>query len=298
MVSYRAIAPERTGDRPDVMTAWFQRFEPDLSDLSLLADNEIPLAHSVLRIALTEYPRLDPDRWLGEIDRLADRARTRATDGDEASLIDALDAALFVEAGFHGNSALYYDPRNSFLNDVLERRTGIPITLSIVYIETGRRLGLDLFGIGLPGHFLVGHRATDGSTQVIDAFNRGSRLAREDCVRLVEENGGDARTFEERFLLPVSHRNILLRMLTNLKLIYVNNRDFARAVRVMDRSLEVAPEQWSELRDRGLVLLQNGEPGKALRDLKRYIELAPLSDDEQPVRQAIAAAQRLIAQLN
>jgi regulator of sirC expression with transglutaminase-like and TPR domain len=87
-------------------------------------------------------------------------------------------------------------------------------------------------------------------------------------------------------------------MLTNLKLIYVNNRDFARAVRVMDRSLEVAPEQWAELRDRGLVLLQNGEPGKALRDLKRYIELAPLSDDEQPVRQAIAAAQRLIAQLN
>lgn len=298
MVSYRAIASERTGARPDNMTAWFQRFEPDLSDLSLLADNEIPLAHSVLRIALTEYPRLDPDRWLGEIDRLADRARTRATDGDEASLIDALDAALFVEAGFHGNSALYYDPRNSFLNDVLERRTGIPITLSIVYIETGRRLGLELFGIGLPGHFLVGHRSTDGSTQVIDAFNRGSRLAREDCVRLVEENGGDARTFEERFLLPVSHRNILLRMLTNLKLIYVNNRDFARAVRVMDRSLEVAPEQWAELRDRGLVLLQNGEPGKALRDLKRYIELAPLSDDEQPVRQAIAAAQRLIAQLN
>ncbi len=298
MVSYRSIVPERTGDVHDVMTVSMHRFEPDLSDLAPLADDEIPLAHSVLRIALTEYPRLEKDRWLGEIDRLAERARARASGDDESALVDALDAALFVEAGFHGNSALYYDPRNSFLNDVLERRTGIPISLSIVYIETGRRLGLDLFGIGLPGHFLVGHRGKDGRTQVIDAFNRGSRLAREDCARLVEENGGDARAFEERFLLPVSHRKILLRMLTNLKLIYVNNRDFARAVKVMDRSLEVAPDQWSELRDRGLVLLQNGEPGKALRDLKRYIEFAPPTDDEQPVRQAIAAAQRLIAQNN
>lgn len=273
-------------------------FQTDLSDLSLLADEQIPLAHSVLRIALTEYPHLDPDRWLGEIDRLASRARERAESGDDASLVDALDSALFVEAGFHGNSSLYYDPRNSFLNDVLERRTGIPITLSIVYIETGRRLGLDLFGIGLPGHFLVGHRALDGQTQIIDAFNRGSRLAHEDCARLVEEGGDGDRAFEDRFLKPVSNRNILLRMLTNLKLIYVNNRDFARAVRVMDRSLEIAPDQWSELRDRGLVHLQYGEPGKALRDLRRYIECAEPSDDEQPVRQAIAAAQRLIAQLN
>lgn len=279
------------------MTALDQPFEPDLSDLSSLTDDQIPLAHSVLRIALTEYPRLDPARWLGEIDHLADRARERASDADEASLVDALDAALFVEAGFHGNSSLYYDPRNSFLNDVLERRTGIPITLSIVYIETGRRLGLDLFGIGLPGHFLVGHRFVDGRVQIIDAFNRGSRLSREDCARLVED-GDTERAFEDRFLKPVSNRNILLRMLTNLKLIYVNNRDFARAVRVMNRSLEVAPDQWAELRDRGLVLLQDGEPGKALRDLKRYIEFAPPSEDEQPIRQAIAAAQRLIAQLN
>lgn len=129
------------------MSAMEQPFDSNLSDLSTLVDEQIPLAHSVLRIALIEYPDLDPARWLGEIDHLADRARQRASDGDEASLIDALDAALFVEAGFHGNSTLYYDPRNSFLNDVLERRTGIPISLSIVYIETGRRLGLDLFGI-------------------------------------------------------------------------------------------------------------------------------------------------------
>ncbi|MBK6315402.1 MAG: transglutaminase family protein [Blastocatellia bacterium] len=153
MVSYRSIAPERTGDVHDVMTISMHRFEPDLSDLAPLADDEIPLAHSVLRIALTEYPRLEKDRWLSEIDRLAERARARASGDDDSALVDALDAALFVEAGFHGNSALYYDPRNSFLNDVLERRTGIPITLSIVYIETGRRLGLDLFGIGLPGTF-------------------------------------------------------------------------------------------------------------------------------------------------
>ncbi len=279
------------------MSAMEQPFDSNLSDLSTLVDEQIPLAHSVLRIALIEYPDLDPARWLGEIDHLADRARQRASDGDEASLIDALDAALFVEAGFHGNSTLYYDPRNSFLNDVLERRTGIPISLSIVYIETGRRLGLDLFGIGFPGHFLVGHRFVDGRTQMIDAFNRGSRLSREDCARLVEEGDSDT-PFRDRFLEPVSTRSILMRMLANLKLIYVNNRDFARALRVMDRALEVAPEQWAELRDRGLVHLQSGEAGKALRDLTRYIECAVPSDDEQPVRQAIAAAQRLIAQLN
>lgn len=282
----------------DDVTGSTGQFVPDLSDLAPLAENEIPLAHSALRIALTEYPALDPARWLGEIDRLADRARELAGGTDDRALADGLDSALFVEAGFHGNSALYYDPRNSFLNDVLERRTGIPITLSIVYIETGRKLGLDLFGIGFPGHFLVGHRLRDGGLQVIDAFNRGTRLAPEDCMKLVEGHTDESDQLDARLLEPVSHRQILLRMLTNLKLIYVNNRDFARAVRVMDRTLEVVPDLLPELRDRGLVLLQSGEPGKALRDLTRYVDLAPEADDVSTIRKAIATAQRAIAQLN
>src|SRR5262245_62910963 len=129
-------------------------FSPDLSDLAL-RDDDIPLAESALRIALTEYPDLDPTRWLGEIDVLTARARSLAADETPDGLLAATDAALFREAGFRGNADAYYDPRNSFLNDVIERRIGIPITLSVLYIEVGRRLGLDIRGVGFPGHFLV-----------------------------------------------------------------------------------------------------------------------------------------------
>ena len=231
-----AIAPPRS---QKAMTESRERFDPDLSDLAVLGDNEIPLALSALRIALAEYPALDSARWIRELDRLADRARDRAAGDAPRELLAALDATLFDEHGLHGNATDYFDPRNSFLNDVLETRVGIPISLAVIYIETGRRLGLRLHGIGFPGHFLVGH--FDGhAIEFIDCFNRGARLSRDDCFDLLVAKGGNADLFDESCLEPVTHRQILLRMLANLKLIYLKRADFGRAIVAIDRILQLA----------------------------------------------------------
>lgn len=267
-------------------------FSPDLSDLAL-RDDDIPLAESALRIALTEYPELDPARWLGEIDVLAARARSLAADETPVGLLAATNAALFREAGFRGNADAYYDPRNSFLNDVIERRIGIPITLSVLYIEVGRRLGLDVRGVGFPGHFLVSW--FDGAeTTFIDAFNGGKRLRRDECADLLS---GDV-LLHPSFFVPVTHRQILLRMLTNLKLIYVQSKDYGRAVSAIDRILQLAPDSITEVRDRGLIRMQAGQPRLALPDLERYIDAVPPSADRDVVVTAVGAARKSIAQYN
>ncbi|HQR38218.1 MAG TPA: transglutaminase-like domain-containing protein [Blastocatellia bacterium] len=279
------------------MTDTRERFDSDLSDLAGLSDNDIPLASSALRLALPEYPELDHQRWLSELDRLAARAREIASGRSPSELLDALDATLFDEHGLHGNATDYFDPRNSFLNDVLETRSGIPISLAVIYIETGRRLGLQLEGIGFPGHFLVGHFANH-DVEFIDCFNRGARLGRSDCVDLLVANGGSADLFDESCLEPVTHRQILLRMLANLKLIYLKRSDYARAVGAIDRILQLAPDMLSEVRDRGLVLLQSGNAGTALHDLEQYLDRSPAGTDLETVRKAMAAARNSLARLN
>ena len=271
-------------------------FSDDLSDLAGLGDDQVPLAASALRIALLEYPRLDPAPWLRELDTLAASARARAEGRDADSLVAALNTALFDEAGFRGNAAEYMDPRNSFLNDVLERRTGIPITLSGVYRETAWRLGLALKGIGFPGHFLVG--LGTGLDQVLyDPFNRGVRLTRGECAGLVP--GGDEQTgLEPTFFEPVTHRQILLRMLTNLKLVYVQRKEYGRAISVIDRMLQLEPLALVELRDRGLVNLQAGDVRRAAADLEAFLDRAPSGADRETAVTALGAARRALAKFN
>lgn len=272
-----------------------QEFDADLSDIGRMADDDIPLAKAALRAAMLEYPTLDVRRWLGEIDELAERATSRADSGTSSARLAALDETLFEEAGFHGNVLDYYDPQNSFLNDVIERRTGIPITLSILYIEAGRRLGLDLRGIGFPGHFLVGHFGRDG-VEIVDPFNRGRRLTRGDCALMLEDAHG--ATLDERMLEPVGHRQILVRMLTNLKMIYMQRSDVERTLGAIDRILQVSPASLTELRDRGLVLLQADQPNRALDDLRAYLEASPAGADAEAVRAAIGSALRELARFN
>lgn len=268
-------------------------FSPDLSDLAHCDDADVPLAESALRIALLEYPGLDPAPSMREIERLAARAREVAAGDDAESLLAAVTKVLFAEAGYTGNGDAYFDPRNSFLNDVIVRKTGIPISLSVLFMEVARRLGLDVRGVGFPGHFLVGWFDRADATY-IDAFNRGARLTREECASLLPSEG----ELDVSFFEPVTHRQILLRMLTNLKIIYAQAKDYRRAVAAIDRILQISPDAITEVRDRGLVRMQAGQPHLALPDLERYIDAVPPSADRDVVVTAVGAARRAIAQYN
>lgn len=269
----------------------------DLSDLADRKDDEIPLAETALRIAIAEYPNLDTSSWLSAIDNFADRARRLSPSDEDGALLDALDSVLFDEVGFAGDTSLYYDPRNSFLNEVIDRRIGIPISLSVLYIETGARLGLDLRGIGFPGHFLVGAYQGD-RIDIIDPFNRGLRLAKDDCRRMLLAAGRSADDLDNGALEPISHRQIIVRMLTNLKLIYLRQNDMRRTVQVLTRLLQVDPTSVHELRDRGLVYLQSGNSGLALRDLEAYLKFTDDPNDAETVRAAIRNAKQSIAHYN
>jgi regulator of sirC expression with transglutaminase-like and TPR domain len=262
-----------------------------------LPDNRIDLGEAALRIATLEYPNLDVARWLREIDAIASRAVARAGDADRRGRARAVDHVLFEELGFHGNVESYYDPRNSFLNDVIARRTGIPITLSVLYIEVARRAGLEARGIGFPGHFLVGREYEDGVVEIVDPFNGGARLERDDCARMLAATGVD-RARLDTHLEFVSNRQILSRMLTNLKLIYLQAGSFDRALETIDRLLQVGPASPREVRDRGLVRLQVGDAAGALRDLTAYADATLDGEEADVVRSAIAAAKRELAKLN
>jgi regulator of sirC expression with transglutaminase-like and TPR domain len=269
----------------------------DLSDLAAAGDDDIDLALSALRIAMIDYPQLEPSIWLLELDRLAERARRLAPGTSPDALLRGLDAALFAEGGFHGNVAAYYDPRNSFLNDVLERRQGIPITLSVVYVEVGRRLGLPVAGVAFPGHFLVSYFGT-APAEIIDPFHCGTRLDESACLELLHNATGSSGALTREMLAPATHRQILMRMLNNLKMTYMKKGDLVRAVGTMDRILQISPGEVAQFRDRGLAFFQLGDSKRALRDLKAYAEQSADQADRETVESVIGAAYRALANLN
>ena len=254
---------------------------------ALVARHSPPLDEAALAIAEEEYPGLDPARWLAELDRLAGRVRSRVPEPVRAAeALRVLRGVLFEEEEFRGNAADYYDPRNSFLNDVLERRLGIPISLSLVYMEVARRVGLHVAGVGFPGHFLVKYAPRDGPEVYVDAYHGGEMLGAEECVaRFQPASHGDV---DPRWLAAVTPHQILARMLHNLKRIYVQKGDDVRTWWVADRLVLVSPEQPEELRDRGLVAARLGADGPAARDLAEYLVRAPEASDVEDVRGILA----------
>jgi len=180
----------------------------------------------------------------------------------------------------------YYDVRNSFLNDVLERKTGIPITLSVVYVSLDRQIGLPIVGVGMPGHFLVRYSAQP-TVFWIDPFHRGQLLTQEDCQQLLERMYGQALEWSDAYIEPVSDHAILQRMLYNLKAIYVHQGDHRRALGVVERLLLLRPDVLTEVRDRGLLQAQLGALEAALDDLQLYLQLAPDASDAAPITQQI-----------
>jgi regulator of sirC expression with transglutaminase-like and TPR domain len=255
---------------------------------ALIARDPVPLDEAALAIAQEEYPTLDPGAYLARLDLLAARVRRRAPAGRSSTLLHALRKVLFEEEGITGNESDYADPRNSFLNEVLDRRLGIPISLSVVYMEVARRVGLSLAGVGFPGHFLAKATLPSGTEVFVDGFHGGELLSADECVaRYRARTGG--RDLDRRHLDAIGGRQILARMLHNLRRTYLERRDDVRAWWVLDRILLLAPGQLEALRDRGIVSARLGAAAAARRDLEAYLSGAASAGDADDVRRLLGA---------
>jgi regulator of sirC expression with transglutaminase-like and TPR domain len=251
---------------------------PLVADQLLHALNEPgeALAPAALAIARVEYPALDPAPYLLRLERMGEAAagRLQRQDAtDTAALIATLNAYLFEELGFSGNREHYDDPRNSFLNEVLDRRLGIPISLAVVYLEIGRRAGMRLEGVNFPGHFLVRVRSDEDA--IIDPFHAGALLSEVDCRQLLRQHLGEEAAFDRGLLATATRQHIVVRMLVNLKRLYVRMRSFPQARAIADLLLAVDPSALSELRDRGLLAYHMEDFASALRDLEAYLRMMP-----------------------
>jgi regulator of sirC expression with transglutaminase-like and TPR domain len=247
------------------------------------------LAEAALLIAQEEYANLDVSAYLAQLDRIADTIKAQlALELDPRHIVNGINTYLFDELRFRGNREHYDDPRNSFLNDVIELRLGIPITLSVVYIEIGRLVGLPIAGVGLPSHFIVKYTAQPKPFW-IDPFNRGNIMTREDCQQLLQQLYGEKLPWNDTYLDPVSDRDILQRMLNNLKIIYARQGEHRRALSVIERILVLRPDLPYEVRDRGLVHYQLGHLQAALYDLQRYLELFQEAPDAAMITRHIDA---------
>ena len=269
-------------------------------------EERIDLAHACLMIAQDAYPSLDVGLYLGEIERMALRLRAQMpqTGGAEERIV-ALNEFLFDQLGYRGNADDYYDPRNSYLNDVIDRRTGIPITLSVLYMEVGRRVGLPLEGVSFPGHFLVRVQVRGGML-VLDPFAGGLPQSEADLrsrlKRVIPEGvAADVPVAElplDQFLEPASKRQILTRVLRNLKAIYREIDKPQRMLEVLNRMLILAPEATGELRDRGYAYQRLECWQAALKDLTEYLEREPDAADLDDVRVRMMELRTLCARMS
>ncbi len=249
-------------------------------------DDEIDLATAALLIAAVEYPDLDIDEQLAILDSLAEGAAYRiGQDRDPFHCVNNLSEYLFDEVGFQGNQGEYYDPRNSYLNEVLQRRIGLPITLCLVCLEVGKRLDIPLVGVGLPGHFVLSHRSQ--TDLIIDPFRRGILLSEEECAQILKNVLGANVDWDSRYLTPASNREFIARILRNLKGIYLNRRDHEEALDVVDITLALRPDDLNERRDRGLIYYRLGHYQMALDDLRHFLTSAPAGTDTSNVEKLV-----------
>jgi len=238
------------------------------------SDENIDLAKAALYIAQEEYPSLDPKEYLNTLDTMAARVKERLPSSQyPLLLIQSINKYLYDDLGFNGNTSDYYDPRNSFLSDVIQRRLGIPITLSVVYLELARRVNFPMVGIGMPGHFLI-RPDIDEMEIFVDPFNRGEVMFMEDCQQQLNQLYGQSVTLQPAFFEVVSRRKILWRILNNLKIIYLKVQDLERSLSVIERILMLFPDLTTELRDRGLLYYRLGYRSAAEKDFTIYLEKA------------------------
>ncbi len=264
------------------------------------AEDEIDLAEAVLLIAAHADEHLDVPKYLSELDTLAaSLAEQLPESSDDADRLRALNRFMFEQQGFGPSLQDYYDPRNSCLDQVLDRRVGIPITLSIVYMEIGRRIGLAIDGVPFPGHFLVRCRMGE-ETIVLDPFAHGASLSFADLQqRLRAIQGDDITPTDLAYALrAATTKDILTRMLGNLKAIYVQRQDDYRMLTILEMIVALAPDAAAEVRDRGIVYLRLECFRAALADFERYLELAPTADDAGLIRKGVVELRKTASRLN
>jgi len=268
--------------------------------LAALADEHscVPLDIAALELAEIEYPFLDHDTPLQTLDRIASTvADHMEVNADGAEFVAATNHVLFEIWRFRRNDTDYYDPRNSFLNDVLVRRVGIPITLSVVYIEVGRRLARPVFGVGLPGHFLVRYDEI-GYSAFLDPYHGGRVLTPAECHEMARSLTGADTTADPQALAPVSRRYILVRMLNNLKGVYTRQERWEKLLPVLNLLLHAMPDSADEYRTRGIANLHLRRFREARADLGRYLDLSPKAEDKETVGEELRKIHRILATLN
>ncbi len=259
-------------------------------DVIGLPDEEIDLGRAALLLATIETPNLEVDAWMVRLDELGAAVRERAAGmaGDYQQL-GALTGFLYGEIGFQGNEEDYYDPRNSCLDQVIERRLGIPISLAVLMIEVGARAGIPLLGVGLPGHFLVRHaRHTE---LVLNPFDRGRILTRGECAEILERVFDGEASFTQDMLRPVGPRQILARMHNNLRAVYLERRDLKKAARVIDRLARLEPGVPRHRYDRGVLRLHVNDP-RGIEDLEHYLAEETDAPDREEIEATLKKARR------
>jgi regulator of sirC expression with transglutaminase-like and TPR domain len=263
-----------------------------------LEEDSINVPRAALQFAKEiAYPDLNVAQYLAQLDQLAGTARREIPAGSIREQARSLSSLLFEEIGFRGNVEAYGDPRNSYLNEVLERQLGIPITLSVVYIAVARRLEIPAVGVGLPGHFVVGVQDPKGEWY-LDPFNGGERLSVGDCARLVQDTTGYEGAFDMDWLEPAEKPDILARMLNNLKIVYVQHENWNQALKVTEHLRLVQPDNPDHVRDLGLIYRQSGSLQNAVLYLERYLMQAGNSDDVEVVKKRLRITVAELARRN
>jgi regulator of sirC expression with transglutaminase-like and TPR domain len=281
------------GASSDVIQAFAALVRSDIED------ERIDLLRAALTFARIEDPQLDIEHYVRRVDALAKRVAAKVQDPDDpVQMIAAMNEVLFQEEVFRGNSVDYYSPRNSFLQHVLDRQLGIPISLALVYMEVARRISFSLYGVGMPGHFLVKHYDVDGHAILIDAFERGSIVTEEDCRQKLDSIYSGQVALQPEFLLAVTRRQMLTRMLNNLRSVYLSQRDFRRAVQVVDLVLVIYPRSPEDVKQRAVLRYNLNDYRGALSDFEEYVKMSPDASDAEEIKQTALSLRRSMAMMN
>jgi len=275
---------------PPIAETLLEAFERD--------GESVELAWAAATLANPVYPDLDYQHYSHRLDVYAENARKLAAGADEPEArISAINRLLFEDLGFSGNAVDYYDPRNSFLNEVLERRTGIPISLSVVYMEIANRLELPIYGVGLPGHFVVKYEK--GRRRFfIDPFHHGRMLNRQGCRRLVRQIHGHEVELNDLHFAAIDKRHIILRMAANLRDVYLSTRQYRTGILFQEVIMRLGEDEAEDLRVRAWILSELGRRAEAIEDLEQYLELRPDSEDAEETREMLLQLKRGQALLN
>jgi regulator of sirC expression with transglutaminase-like and TPR domain len=275
------------------------RFDHSPEFVRLLAGaRPLSLMRVALEIARDVYPELAIEHYVDKVTQLADRIRDRCGQLTQPrKILGQINWALFVEEGYQGNREDYFDPRNSYLNEVIDRKTGIPISLSVLYWTLAEEVGVSLEGVNLPAHFML--RLSESPQPLfIDPFNAGEFLDRRGCESRLSELAGRHVELFEAHLSCCPPRLVVARMLRNLKAIYLRTHDYMTALHTQRRLAEVASNDPLEQRDLGMICLQVDRPGEAIDPLEAYLHAVPDAEDTRSVADLAKKARQLIARWN